>query len=216
MGGGRFTYHVPGEGYWANANTAADKIGYPLSQYMAFDYEHLIGGESSIAGSECSPDNTTARQEGEVMDAMEKDWNEYVAGVRAQAREAAAQFNGEGRCHETGIEDFVSKGMGPNMMEMNGPEPVPLKMGPLPECPQDLVKERGQTHGDFLLHALITQDLKAVLRKYGYLTKLKAHQREALDMNMHKVGRIVAGDPDFPDHWKDIAGYSWLVVERCK
>jgi hypothetical protein len=39
-------------------------------------------------------------------------------------------------------------------------------------------------------------------------------QRESLEMNQHKVARILAGNPDEPDHWFDIAGYATLVHQR--
>jgi len=39
-------------------------------------------------------------------------------------------------------------------------------------------------------------------------------QDEALDMIAHKIGRIVNGDPDYEDSWRDIAGYATLVADR--
>ena len=39
--------------------------------------------------------------------------------------------------------------------------------------------------------------------------------KEALDMIAHKIGRICAGNPNFKDHWADIAGYAQLVADRC-
>ena len=74
-----------------------------------------------------------------------------------------------------------------------------------------LLAERGKTHGDFSQHAQITQDLKFIMTSTPGYAKLTASQREALDMNAHKIGRILAGDPNFPDHWDDIAGYARLV-----
>jgi hypothetical protein len=84
----------------------------------------------------------------------------------------------------------------------------------------ELLATRGQTHGPYELHAGITQQLKAVLhfqQQNGYAcwAKLTECQRESLDMIMHKVGRILAGDPDFRDHWDDIAGYAKLVADKC-
>jgi hypothetical protein len=35
-----------------------------------------------------------------------------------------------------------------------------------------------------------------------------------MDMIMHKIGRIVNGDPDYADSWVDIAGYAKLVADR--
>jgi hypothetical protein len=40
-------------------------------------------------------------------------------------------------------------------------------------------------------------------------------QREALDMILHKIARIVNGNPNETDHWHDIAGYATLVEQRA-
>jgi hypothetical protein len=39
-------------------------------------------------------------------------------------------------------------------------------------------------------------------------------QMEALEMIVHKIGRIVNGDPDYFDSWIDVAGYAQLVADR--
>ena len=78
----------------------------------------------------------------------------------------------------------------------------------------DVLAERRETHGDFRMHATTTQDLKDVLRGCGYLEKLDASQAEALEMIVHKIGRILAGNPDEPDHWRDIAGYATLIERQ--
>ena len=41
-------------------------------------------------------------------------------------------------------------------------------------------------------------------------------QWEALEMILHKIGRIVNGNPDKVDHWVDIAGYAKLVAMRLE
>ena len=84
----------------------------------------------------------------------------------------------------------------------------------MPTPTDTLLAERGKTHGDFGEHAQITQDLKDVMRLSAGWTRLSPAQREALEMNAHKIGRILAGDPNFADHWDDIAGYSRLVAQR--
>ena len=45
---------------------------------------------------------------------------------------------------------------------------------------------------------------------------LKADQQEALEMILHKIARIVNGDPDYADSWVDIAGYAKLVADRLE
>ena len=41
-------------------------------------------------------------------------------------------------------------------------------------------------------------------------------QWEALEMIVHKIGRIVNGNPDKVDHWVDIAGYAKLIADRLQ
>ena len=77
-----------------------------------------------------------------------------------------------------------------------------------------LLKERGLTHGDYTDHAEITQGLKYVMAGARNWDRLTAVQRETLEMVAHKIGRILAGDPTFKDHWDDIEGYVRLTVER--
>jgi hypothetical protein len=80
----------------------------------------------------------------------------------------------------------------------------------------DLLEERGKTHGKFSDSARCAQRLKAVVRD-----ELKRrHERtqpplefthmESIDMILYKIGRIIAGDATFADHWNDIAGYGKL------
>jgi len=73
---------------------------------------------------------------------------------------------------------------------------------------KDLLKERAKTHGPFSQHSIYAQQLKAI----GADVKMSAVQREALDMIYHKIARILNGNPDYADHWADIAGYAQLVV----
>jgi hypothetical protein len=84
-----------------------------------------------------------------------------------------------------------------------------------------LLAERGKTHGDFTDHARITSRLKDVVldelheRTMRGQPLLTMEQRESLDMILHKIGRIIAGNAGFQVHWDDIAGYAKLVSERC-
>lgn len=77
----------------------------------------------------------------------------------------------------------------------------------------DILNERQKTHGDYELHAQITQELKRVIAVYDR-EDLSDTQRETLDMIAHKIGRILAGNPHFADHWTDIAGYARLIERQ--
>jgi len=78
--------------------------------------------------------------------------------------------------------------------------------------------ERGTRYGTFKGHAQVTQRLKAVLTAHVQEkgVALADDQAEALEMICHKMGRIVNGDPNYTDHWHDIAGYAMLVERRLK
>lgn len=78
---------------------------------------------------------------------------------------------------------------------------------------QKTLKQRQKTHGNFVTHAKISQDLKNVMRENG-LDELDADQIEALEMVAHKIARILNGNPNHHDHWHDVAGYSTLVADR--
>lgn len=77
--------------------------------------------------------------------------------------------------------------------------------------------ERGKTHGSYDNHATVTQDIKAAVKagREDAGSPLNSLFQETVDMIAHKLGRIAAGDPDFKDHWIDIAGYATLAADRC-
>lgn len=78
-----------------------------------------------------------------------------------------------------------------------------------------IIAEREKTHGSFSSKARFIQVIKDVIRDPAGYDDLHPAQREALDMIAVKIGRILYGDPNEPDHWLDIAGYASLVAERA-
>lgn len=73
-----------------------------------------------------------------------------------------------------------------------------------------IIAERAKTHGPFDVQARVSQGIKRVVAEGLGGRSLPAAQREALDLIATKIGRVVAGDADFPDHWDDIEGYARL------
>jgi hypothetical protein len=71
--------------------------------------------------------------------------------------------------------------------------------------------ERGKTHGDFRVQAATTQAIKNAYEQSPNWPHMSDVQREALDMIAGKIGRILCGNPDEPDHYHDIAGYATLA-----
>ena len=76
---------------------------------------------------------------------------------------------------------------------------------------QNTLEERNATHGDFREGAKISQHLKKVVATYG--VNLTPTHKESLDMIMHKIARLLNGDPMHVDTWHDIVGYATLAVE---
>jgi hypothetical protein len=77
---------------------------------------------------------------------------------------------------------------------------------------EEILAEREKTHGSFEVHASITGGIKFTLHNQANWKLLTATQRESLDMIAHKIGRILAGNPNTRDHWDDIAGYATLIA----
>ena len=81
----------------------------------------------------------------------------------------------------------------------------------------ETLNERESSHGDYGVTASVAQDLKKIL----FSTEKKRHHlsapvQESLELLCTKMARIISGNPENPDHWKDIAGYANLVSERLK
>jgi len=73
------------------------------------------------------------------------------------------------------------------------------------------IKTRTKTHGKFEENSEISQKLKGVFKQTKNWKRLPSLQKEALEMIAHKISRALAGDPNFKDHWHDIAGYATLI-----
>jgi len=80
----------------------------------------------------------------------------------------------------------------------------------------ETLEQRRQTHGDFNTHAEISQRLKDTMYQYSDFKYLASDQKEALDMIVHKIARILNGNPNVHDHWHDIAGYATLIANRLE
>lgn len=75
---------------------------------------------------------------------------------------------------------------------------------------EQLLDERNKTHGSFVVNSRVSQALKDVVRNEPGYAQLDLIHREALDHIFGKIGRIMAGQPTFDDHWLDISGYAAL------
>ena len=78
---------------------------------------------------------------------------------------------------------------------------------------EEILSERGGEYGSFDEHARITQNIKAAYKDSPNWNKLPPAMKESLEMNAHKVGRILNGNMNNKDSWQDIEGYTKLVSD---
>lgn len=85
------------------------------------------------------------------------------------------------------------------------------------ETVQDIIANRDKEYGGFTRVAVLSQILKdeCQTRMEGY-TRLAPDQRESLAMILHKIARIITGNCNNIDSWKDIAGYALLISNRLE
>jgi hypothetical protein len=81
---------------------------------------------------------------------------------------------------------------------------------------QMLLLERSLDHGSYNETARISQLLKIVMHTTEGWKKLSYEQQEALDMDAVKTARILSGNANLAEHWKDKEGYSRLVRNSLK
>lgn len=77
---------------------------------------------------------------------------------------------------------------------------------------QQLLKQRGKTHGDFEDNARIAQALKSTVRQEEGWQDLDDVNREAIEMILHKIARWVSAPKIHPDNAEDVAGYAKLTL----
>jgi hypothetical protein len=77
---------------------------------------------------------------------------------------------------------------------------------------------RALDYGAFKDGAALMQGIKRQMAEHAakHGKTFADDQWEALEMIVHKIGRIVNGNPDKVDHWTDIAGYAKLVADRLE
>ena len=79
----------------------------------------------------------------------------------------------------------------------------------------EVLTEREKTHGDFRDVAKLDQELKMLIYMSKNWQSLSDEHRVSLDMICHKISRILSGNPNEDDHWRDIAGYAELGRRAC-
>jgi len=74
--------------------------------------------------------------------------------------------------------------------------------------------ERGGRYGHFVDTAQFADAINKVYVQSPNWETMGADNRESLRIIANKIGRILNGDPEYDDNWRDIAGYATLVCDR--
>jgi hypothetical protein len=97
---------------------------------------------------------------------------------------------------------------------------APPEMVPMPPVPDvnATLDARAENYGKFKDGAALMQAIKRSMAEHAarHNKAFADDQWEALEMIVHKIGRIVNGNPDVVDHWVDIAGYATLIADRLQ
>lgn len=76
---------------------------------------------------------------------------------------------------------------------------------------QQTLDEREKTHGDYEFVAHYSQAIKDIIRNTDNYRNMTPEAKEALDNIAQKIARIIEGNWQEKDHWRDIIGYATLV-----
>ena len=82
-----------------------------------------------------------------------------------------------------------------------------------PQYTNETLNQRGKRYGSFESQGELSQKLKEIMREVQGWEDLSPSQKESLDMIVHKIARILNGDPNYADSWHDISGYATLIDE---
>jgi len=77
-----------------------------------------------------------------------------------------------------------------------------------------VLEERGKNYGDFNDFSELFMDFHKVCKKSKSISKCTPIQKVSLYMILHKITRIINGDPSYIDSWVDITGYAQLVIDN--
>lgn len=82
----------------------------------------------------------------------------------------------------------------------------------------EIIDQRASVYGEFARVAKFSCDFKSLLERFQSEAdcRLTYDQKESMHMIMHKIARIISGNPNYIDNWDDIAGYATLVANRLR
>ena len=77
---------------------------------------------------------------------------------------------------------------------------------------ETVIAERAETHGDYKEPSAFAQSFKRMMRTSKNWDCLDFYQAQSMEAFCDKMGRILCGNFNEIDHWRDISGYASLVV----
>jgi hypothetical protein len=80
----------------------------------------------------------------------------------------------------------------------------------------ETLAQRGSRYGSFADQGRIEQNIKRAMHDSPNWASLHDDSKSALEMIATKISRILKGDPEYDDSWRDIAGYATLIVQRLE
>jgi len=135
-----------------------------------------------------------------------------VTDTLTSSEAAASKPRASGPLAGIRIVEFAGLGPGPfasMMLADMGADVVTLMRGEQKQGLRGAIMMRGRRQ--------IACDLKGVMWSYtDWAEQLAPDQREALEMIQVKIARIINGDPNYADNWRDIEGYARLVANRLE
>jgi hypothetical protein len=81
---------------------------------------------------------------------------------------------------------------------------------------QTVLAERATTHGDYKEQAAFAQQFKRMMRAGRNWERLDYYQAQSMEAFCDKASRILSGNFNEIDHWRDVAGYATLVVQELE
>lgn len=82
---------------------------------------------------------------------------------------------------------------------------------------QATLDQRGSRYGKFADNSLIFAQIMQIVDESPVAkdNRLNPTHRHSLSMMATKLSRILTGDPNYDDNWRDIAGYATIMVDIC-
>jgi hypothetical protein len=93
--------------------------------------------------------------------------------------------------------------------------PTPPAVNPAPTQTEAMLSERASRYGSFDSFSILSQGLKSAVWNHAGWENLPDAGKEALEMTLHKIARIVNGDCTYQDSWDDAVGYLTRGLESA-